>query len=147
MRLSTRGRYGTRALLDIALHSDGSPVPLKDIARRQDISLQYLEQLLSPLVRAGIIKSTRGARGGVVIGRPPEQIKLSQVVQLLEGSVAPVKCVDEPQECPRSVYCVTRDVWSDVNRAILEILESTTIQDLVERHRIKEQADTATYYI
>jgi Rrf2 family cysteine metabolism transcriptional repressor len=139
MKLSTRGQYGARALLDIAVHYDGNPVLLKDIAKRQAISAQYLEHLISPLIKAGIVRSIRGARGGVTLAKPPEEIKLSQVIQILEGSTAPVECVDNPKVCPRSDFCVTRDVWEEMKRAIIQVLESTTLQDLVERQREKER--------
>ena len=147
MRLSTRGRYGVRALLDVALYSDGNPVLLKDIAKRQAISVQYLEQLISPVVKAGVLRSIRGARGGVALTKPPEEVKLSQVIQILEGSIAPVKCVDDPKACSRSDFCAIRDVWEEMNRAMLQVLESTTLQDLVERHREKQQPKTTMYHI
>lgn len=147
MRLSTRGRYGVRALLNVALYSDGNPVPLKDIAKRQAISVQYLEQLISPLVKAGVLRSIRGARGGVTLTELPEEVKLSQVIQVLEGSIAPVKCVDDPKVCSRSNFCATRDVWEEMNRAMFQVLESTSLQDLVERHREKEQSNTTMYHI
>ncbi len=140
MKLSTRGKYGARALLDIALHYDGNPVLLKDIARRQDISAQYLEQLMSPLIKAGLVRSIRGARGGVTLAKPPEEIKLSQVIQIMEGSIALVECVDDPKICPRSDFCVTRDVWEEMKRAMTQVLESTTLQDLVERQKEKEKS-------
>jgi Rrf2 family cysteine metabolism transcriptional repressor len=139
MKLSTRGQYGARALLDIALHYDGNPVLLKDIAKRQAISAQYLEHLVSPLIKAGIVRSTRGARGGVTLAKPPKEIRLSQVIQILEGSTAPVECVDDPKVCPRSDFCVTRDVWKEMKRAMIQVLESTTLQDLVERQKEKEK--------
>jgi Rrf2 family cysteine metabolism transcriptional repressor len=139
MKLSTRGQYGTRALLDIALHYDGNPILLKDIAKRQAISAQYLEHLVSPLIKAGIVRSTRGARGGVTLAKSPEEIRLSQVIQILEGSTAPVECVDDPKVCPRSDFCVTRDVWKEMKRAMIQVLESTTLQDLVERQKEKEK--------
>jgi Rrf2 family cysteine metabolism transcriptional repressor len=146
MKLSTRGQYGARALLDIALHYDGNPVLLKDIAKRQAISAQYLEHLMSPLIKAGIVRSIRGARGGVTLAKPPEEIKLSQVIQILEGSTAPVECVDNPEVCPRSDSCVTRDVWEEMKRAIIQVLESTTLQDLVERQKEKKKP-AAMYHI
>ena len=90
MKLSTRGRYGTRALIDIALHQEEQPIPLKDIARRQQFSLTYLEQLVGYLIGDGIIRSTRGAGGGVSLARPPAEIKLSEVISSLEGSLAAV---------------------------------------------------------
>jgi len=147
MKLSTRGRYGTRALLDLALHQAEGPVLLKDIAEREQISLWYLEHLIGPLIAAGIVRSSRGAKGGVWLARSPEQIKLSTVIQLLEGSVAPVECVNDPGICSRSELCVTRDLWTKIKRAINEVLESTTLQDLVERQKKKEQPGKIMYYI
>ena len=147
MKLSTRARYGTRALLDLALHWGQEPVPLKDIAHRQQISLHYLEHLITPLIAAGMVMSVRGARGGVWLAKPPQEIKLSEVLQLLEGSIAPVECVNNPRTCPRSDLCVTRDVWSEMKKAMNEVLESTTLQDLVEHQKRKGQPKEAMYYI
>ena len=147
MKLSTRGQYGTRALLDLALHRDEKPVPLKDIAQRQDIPLQYLEHLITPLIAGGIIWSTRGARGGVSLARPPEEVKLSEVIGLLEGSIALVECVNDPKYCSRSDFCVTKDIWSELKKAMDGVLESTTLQDLVERHQKKEHPEPAMYHI
>ncbi len=147
MKLSTRGQYGTRALLDLALHQGEGLVPLKDIAQREQISLQYLEHLITPLVAGGIVWSTRGAKGGVRLAKPPEEIRLSEVVQLLEGSIAPVECVNNPGICNRSGLCVTRDVWSELKKAMNGVLESTTLQDLVERLKRKGQPEEMMYYI
>ena len=137
MKLSTKGRYGTRALLDVALHQGDSPVQLKDIAERQQISLSYLEHLIAPLVAAGILRSVRGARGGVSLVKPPEDIPLIDVLRALEGSLAPVECVDEPLKCPRAEKCVTRDIWAETKRAVESVLESRTLADLVRRHHEK----------
>ncbi len=147
MKLSTKGQYGTRALLDLALHQDEEPVSLKDIAHRQQFSLQYLEHLITPLITAGIIRSTRGARGGICLVRPPQEVKLSEVIQLLEGSIAPVECLNNPKACARSKLCATRDIWGELKEAIDGVLESTTLQDLVERQRRKTQPEEAMYYI
>ena len=147
MKLSTRGQYGTRALLELALHEGSGPILLKDIARRQQISLMYLEHLIAPLIAAGIVRSTRGARGGVWLAKSPEGIKLSEVIQLLEGSIAPVECLNDPKACSRSELCVTRDVWDELKRAIDGVLESTTLQDLVSRQKRKERSEEAMYYI
>ena len=147
MKLSTRGRYGTMALLDLALHWGKEPVPLKEISRRQNISLPYLEHLIAPLIGAGIVGSTRGARGGVQLVRPPAEVKLSEVLPLLEGSTAPVECLNNPKSCSRYDLCVTRDVWAEMKRAMDGVLESTTLQDLVERQKKKEQSAEAMYYI
>ncbi len=147
MKLSTKGRYTTRALLDLALHKAEEPVLLRDIAQRQQIPLQYLEHLITPLVAAGILRSIRGPKGGISLGRAPETIRLSEVLQLVEGSIAPTECINNPEVCSRSESCVTRDIWAELKKAMDGVLESTTLQDLVERHRKKEQPETATYYI
>ena len=147
MKLSTRARYGTRALLDLALHQSNELVQLKDIALRQNISLHYLEHLITPLIGAGILRSVRGARGGVQLVKHPSEVKLSEVIQLLEGSITPVECVDNPESCPRSNLCVVRDVWSDLKKAVGGVLESTTLQDLVDRQKEKAQVEPAMYYV
>lgn len=144
MKLSTRGQYGTRALLELALHREEEPVLLKDIAQSQQISLPYLQHLIAPLIAGGIVRSTRGAKGGISLVKPPEQIKLSEVIQLLEGSTAPVECVDNPKICRRSESCVSRDIWSELKKVTDEVLESITLHDLVERQKGKEQP---MYYI
>lgn len=137
MKLSTRARYGTRVLLELALHWGEGPILLKDIAQRQQIPLPYLQHLIGPLVQVGIIKTTRGKRGGISLLKPPKEVVLGEVVQLLEGSIAPVKCVDSPETCPLSGHCVTRDIWEEVKKAIGTVLESVTLQELVERQRQK----------
>ena len=144
MKLTTKGRYGTRALLDIALHCQEGPVPLKDIAQREQISLSYLEHLIAPLIEGGIIRSARGVGGGVSLIKPPQEIRLSEVIGLLEGSLALVKCVTDPSACNRSEFCVTRDIWSELKAAMDGVLQSTTLQDLVERQKGKGQP---MYYI
>ena len=144
MKLSTKGRYGTRALLDLALHYQEGPIPLRDIAQRQQISLPYLEHLIAPLIEGGIIRSTRGIGGGVSLVKSPEEIKLSEVIRLLEDSIALVKCVDNPNVCNRSEFCVTRDIWRELKTAMDGVLQSTTLQNLVERQKGKGQP---MYYI
>ena len=147
MKLSTRVQYGTRALLDLALHGGEELVLLRDIAQRQQISLLYLAHLITPLVAAGIMSSTRGARGGVRLVKPTQKIKLSEVVQLLDGSTALVGCVDDSETCSRSDLCVTRDIWGELKQAIDGVLESTTLHDLVERQKKKEKSAEVMYYI
>lgn len=147
MKLSSRGRYGTRALFDLALHRTEEPVMLKDIARREQIPLTYLEHLITPLITGGIIRSTRGPRGGISLAKPPEEVRLSEVIRLLEGSLALVECVTDPSVCDRYEACVVRDVWSELNKAVSGVLESTTLQDLVERKKSREQTREKMYYI
>jgi Rrf2 family protein len=147
MKLSTRGRYATRALLELALRPGDNPATLKDIAQRQQISIRYLEHLITPLVAAGIVRSMRGPKGGISLARSPQEIRLSEVIQLLEGSTAPVECLDNPGVCDRSATCVTRDVWGELRKAMDNVLGSTTIADLVERQKLKEQPKSMMYYL
>ena len=147
MKLSTRTRYGTRALLELALHQKGGPVALKDIAGQQQISLPYLEHLVAPLIAAGIIRSVKGPRGGISLARRPADIKLIDVVHLLEGSLAPVDCLEDPDACKRSGFCATRDVWGGLKGAIDGFLEAITLQDLLEKQKNKGQQGKSMYYI
>ena len=147
MKLSTRARYGMRALLDLALHRGEGLVLLRDIARRQQIPLAYLEHLIAPLISGGIVRSTRGSKGGLSLAKPPEEIVLSDVIRFLEGSIAPAECIGNPEMCDRSGLCAVRDVWGELQKAMDGVLESITLQDLVERHKSKEQAEEVMYHI
>ncbi len=147
MRLSTKARYGFRALLQLALCYGQGPVHLKDIAQKQQISLKYLEQLIAGLRAAGCVKSIRGAKGGYLLTRPPQEIKLSEIFQALEGSLAPVECVDDAGACLRAKFCVTRDVWKEMKQALDGVLGPLTLKDLVERHKKKTTTQDLMYYI
>jgi Rrf2 family cysteine metabolism transcriptional repressor len=138
VRLSSRGRYSVRAMMELALHFGHGLLQVKDISASQQISERYLEQLFVRLRRAGLVKSTRGAGGGFMLARPPAEIRLSEVIRAVEGSVAPARCIDEPELCPHIGECVTRLVWGEMARAISQVLEARTLQDLVEQHREKE---------
>jgi Rrf2 family protein len=133
------------AMLDLALHYGEGPILVKDIARRQYISERYLEHLLISLKAAGMVRSARGTRGGFSLAKPPSQTKLSEIIAALEGSMAPSECVDVPEAYPRATLCAVYDVWVEVKAAISSILESTTLQDLVERQVRKEA--TAGYKV
>jgi Rrf2 family transcriptional regulator, cysteine metabolism repressor len=147
MKLSTRTRYGMRALLDLAINSTGIPIQLKDIASRQQISLSYLEHLMIPLISAGIVKSTRGSRGGIELVKKPECIRLKDILDVLEGSLAPVDCLKDENACSRSRDCATRDVWDDLKKAMETVLISNTLQDLVNRQKAKISKTNSMYYI
>ncbi|TET17129.1 MAG: Rrf2 family transcriptional regulator [Dehalococcoidia bacterium] len=147
MKLSTKGQYGARAMVELALHYGEGPILLKDIAKRQQISERYLEHLILSLKVAGLVKSMRGARGGFSLAKPPSQIRLSEIIQIVEGSIAIVECVDDPNLCSRADLCVTRDIWAEMKKAINGVLESTTLQDLVERQREKQKPEAGSYYI
>ncbi len=133
MKLSTKGRYTTRAMFDLAMHFGEGLIQVKDIAKNQEISGRYLEQLLLPLKAAGLLRSTRGANGGFELAKRPSEIRLIDVIHIAEGSTAPVECVDDALVCPRSATCVTREVWVKIKDATDQILESTTLQDLINR--------------
>ena len=130
MRLTTRSRYGTRMVLDIALHGSEAPVRIGDIAKRQDISVKYLEKLIRELRDAGYIRSRRGPKGGHMLTRSPEEISVGEIVQVLEGEPGLVGCVSgEP--CERSSECLTRCLWQDASEAMYAKLNSITFADLV----------------
>jgi Rrf2 family cysteine metabolism transcriptional repressor len=138
MKISTRARYGTRAMLDLALHQGEGPVMVKDIAERQQISSRYLEQLLFTLKLAGLVRSTRGNRGGFTLAKKPSQIKILDIVETLDGSIAPVGCVDEPDLYLRSQFCAAHDIWCQVKKAASKVLESITLEELAQQQRGKE---------
>jgi Rrf2 family transcriptional regulator, cysteine metabolism repressor len=147
VKLSTRTRYGTRALLELALHEGKAPVSLKDIARQQQISLPYLEQLISPLIAGGIIRSTKGPKGGITLARKPGDIKLIEITQLLEGSVAPVECIENPDVCKRAEFCAARDMWSELQEVMNDYLKTMTLQELAAKQKSKGQKEPSMYYI
>ncbi len=147
MKLSTKGRYGTRALLEIALHEGNSPIQLKDIAENQQISLHYLEQLVRPLIAGGYVYSTTGPKGGVLLAKDPSDIRMIDIIQLYEGSIALVSCVDNPDLCERSSSCVTRDLWTELKDAMSDVLGSKTLQDLVRQKKEKDETKEVMYYI
>ena len=131
MKLSTRSRYGTRLILDMALNHGKTPIQLGEIARRQNISLKYLEQIIRPLKRANYIKSFRGAKGGHVLNKPPEQITVGEVVALLEGGAFLTLCSKNPKVCNRSDRCPTRLVWIEAAQALFARLNQITFADLL----------------
>ncbi len=140
MKISTRGRYALRMMLDLALH-DGEYTTIKSISERQEISNKYLEQIITVFSRAGFVKSTRGAQGGYKLARPAEEYTVGEILRLIEGSLVPVACMkDEPNQCPRSPQCVTLEVWKELNEAISGVVDHITLADLVERHKKKQQS-------
>ncbi len=143
MRLSTKGRYGARLMLELAIHYGEGPVLLKDVARRQEISEKYLGHLILPLKTAGLIHSSRGAHGGYMLARAPSDINLKEVVEAVEGSLSLVECVDVPEVCQKSPSCVHREIWKKVADNISQTLESLTLQDLVEMQEQKPESSPA----
>ncbi|MDI9430361.1 MAG: Rrf2 family transcriptional regulator [Planctomycetota bacterium] len=143
MKLSTRTRYGIRAMIELAQHEEKRPLQLKAIAERQGISVKYLEQLMSLLRSSGFVRSVRGSKGGYVLARLPEQIRLSEVFRCLEGPVTTAECTEDREYCDRAADCVAREVWIQVEEAIHRVLGSITLADLV--HRV--QTPTPSYSI
>ncbi len=146
MKITTKTRYGIRALLDLAIHDTNLPISLHEIAQRQNISLHYLEQIVSPLVRAGILTSTRGINGGVKLSKPPEDINLMHVFELLEGRINLLDCTVDPKSCLSSGECATRDLWQKLEIAIKDTLFSMTLKDLADQQQNKTAA-AFTYQI
>ena len=139
MKLSTKGRYGVKAMVDLAIHYGDTPVSIKTISKRQNISEYYLEQLFSPLRKAGLIKSIRGAQGGYVLNKTPDQIKVSDVMYVLEGPIEIAECI-EGVECNNIDCCATRLLWEKIKNSIDEVMESITLQDIANDYAsIKEK--------
>jgi len=148
-RLSTKGRYGVRAMFDLALHYDEGLVSLKNIAERQEISEHYLEQLIATLKKAGLVKSIRGAQGGYMLSQEPSKITIGDILRALEGSLSPAECIDDSQkvDCPRSDYCVTKKVWEKVKEVIESVVDSITLQDLVDDYKKMTADESYMFYI
>lgn len=136
MKISTKGRYAVRVMLDLALNDTGEYVKVREIAKRQEISEKYLEQIIAVLNKAGFVRSTRGAQGGYKIAKDPSQYTVGMILRLTEGSLCPVACLEtEDNECDRCDTCETLQVWKDLNDAINRVVDGVTIADLVARHQ------------
>jgi Rrf2 family protein len=143
MKISTKGDYGIRALIELAHHfGDARPLQSSEIAARQKIPESYLEQLLTVLRRAGFIRSVRGPQGGHALLREPRDLRVSEVVEALEGSIMPTDCLDETSACSKNGGCAQREMWQAVREAILGVLDGTTIADLAERDRVLSSGGT-----
>lgn len=139
MKISTKGRYALRLMLDLAMNEDGNVVRIKDIAARQDISDKYLEQIISILNKAGYVRSTRGPQGGYTLKKKPEDYTVGMILRLTEGSLAPVSCVEEDAVvCEREAACATMEVWKRLNQAISGVVDEMTLADLVEIQKEKQ---------
>lgn len=146
MKISTKGRYAVRVMLDLALNNTGECIKVKDIASRQGISEKYLEQIIAVLNRAGYVNSVRGAQGGYRIAKDPSEYTVGMILRLTEGSMAPVACLDEgTPDCDRCDTCETLEVWKDLYAAINNVIDNVTIADLVEKSR--QRAENLDYSI
>lgn len=136
LKISTKGRYGLRTLMDIAVYQDSGPVTLHEISKRQGVSEKYLWQIVSPLKTAGILHMTRGKKGGCTLAKRPENINLLDLVTVLEGTLSIVDCVEDTTCCARAGRCVTRSVWQDVNDALKTALKRVTLAEILRRYRV-----------
>ena len=136
MKISTKGRYALRMVIDLAEHADDGFISLKDIAARQGLSKKYLEQIVPLLNKTGMLSTTRGYQGGYQLAKSPDQYTVGMILRLTEGSLAPVACVEQdPVDCPRSVDCPTLPVWKGLNKVINDYLDSITLQDILDQQR------------
>ncbi|MFQ6038305.1 MAG: RrF2 family transcriptional regulator [Candidatus Aminicenantales bacterium] len=140
IKLSTKGRYGTRLMLNLALHyAEGDDVVvLKDISKEEDISIRYLEQIIIPLKISKLVKSIRGAGGGYMLAKPPSEITLCEIIEVLEGTCALVDCIEDPDYCDRITECATYEVWKEASQLLQKFFESKTLEDLVRISREKK---------
>ena len=139
MKISTKGRYALRLMVDLAAYGGESPVSLRDVARRQQLSDKYLEQIVTPLSRAGLVRSVRGAGGGYLLTRAPEEYTVGDILRPLEGDLAPVECATDEEYCERCGQCVTVELWQEIHRAVSAVVDGTTLADLVKRQREKQR--------
>lgn len=143
MKISTKGRYALRLMLDLALHDNGEYISIKEIAQRQSLSEKYLEQIISVLSRAGFVKSVRGAQGGYRLAKPAKEYTVGMILRLTEGSLAPVACLDdEVNQCERSGACVTLPIYKRIFDAVNDVIDNTTLEDMVEDARQEEGSYT-----
>jgi Rrf2 family protein len=141
MKISTKGHYGLRALIELAhRYGDGRPTQSGDVAARQAIPESYLEQLMTTLRRAGFVRSVRGPQGGHSLARPPGEIRVNEVIEALEGPIVAIDCLDEASDCAKGGGCAQAEMWAAVRDAVVSVLANTTIADLAARDRLAQPA-------
>lgn len=147
MKLSTKGRYGVRMMIDLAAHYGEGPVLLREVAKRQEISEKYLSNLVNPLKAMGLVEATRGVHGGYVLGKAPARITMKEIIEVLEGPLCLVDCVEKPVVCNRASFCISRDLWSEASEGMARVLEKYTLADMVERQKAKRDKMTHDNYM
>lgn len=135
MRISTKGQYALQMMLDLAINDNGEYITIKSIAKRQNLSEKYLEQIINMLSRAKFVKSTRGAKGGYKLTNSPEFYTVGMILRTIEGSLAPLSCIEEEEECNQVERCLLCELWSEINDAINRVVDNTTLADLVHRYQ------------
>ena len=142
MKISTKGRYALRMLIDISMHREDGYISLKDIAQRQNISKKYLEQIVPLLSRTGLLKANRGYQGGYMLAKPASECTVAEILALTEGSLAPVACLEgESNDCPRAAECITLPVWKGLYDTIVNYLSGITLQDIIDDYRASQAYD------
>lgn len=139
MKISTKGRYALRLMLDLALNYSEKYIPLKVIAQRQEISDKYLEQIINTLSKAGFVESARGAQGGYRLARKPSQYTAGEILRLAEGSIAPVACLDCTGSCDKTDSCLTIGLWRKMQGAINDVVDNTTLEDMINEYRGRQR--------
>lgn len=146
MKISTKGRYALRLMMELAINKENKAISIKEISTKQNISDKYLEQIISVLTKAGYVRSVRGPQGGYSLKRRPEEYTVGAILRLTEGSMAPVACVEEDAEyCEREKYCATVELWRRINQAVNEVIDHTTLADLVKIQQ--EKNDNTDDYV
>ena len=147
MQISTKGRYGLRMMIDIAMNQQEGPVSVRDIACRQSLSDKYLEQIITQANKAGLLKSIRGAGGGYQLARPAEEISVGEILRAMEGSLSPVECVrelgEEPTPCQNAGECATYELWRDIKDAVDQVINNRTLQDMIDNYTRKNNDDAS----
>ncbi|MBQ9337484.1 MAG: Rrf2 family transcriptional regulator [Lentisphaeria bacterium] len=138
MKISTKGRYGLRILIDLAMHDPEKPRMLKDIAKSQQISEKYISRLVIDLRRAHLIRSVRGVNGGFFLAKLPEEITLLDILETMEGPISVVECVHSPEKCKRHSLCPARDIWSELNDGIRQLTKKITLDDILNAYRQRD---------
>lgn len=141
MKISTKGRYALRIMIDLAIHNTGEYIPLKTVAERQGISTKYMEQIIPALGKAGLVKSIRGSQGGYRLAAAPDKCTAGDIIRCLEGDLAPVPCASDKLSCERAEQCVTIEVWEQIKAAVDNVVDSITLQQLVDRYYEKIGGD------
>ena len=147
MKISTKGRYVLRMMIDIAMNQNEGPVSVRDIARRQSLSDKYLEQIITQANKAGLLKSIRGAGGGYQLSRPAKDISVGEILRVMEGSLSPVECVrervEEPAPCQNAGECATYELWRDIKTAVDQVIDNRSLQDMIDNYLRKNQDDAS----
>jgi Rrf2 family protein len=147
MKLSTKGRYGVRLMIDLAAHYGEGPILLREIAKREEISEKYLSNLVNPLKATGLVEATRGVHGGYVLAKPPDEITMQEIVEVLEGPLCLVDCVEKPIACSRTSRCIAHDLWREAAEGMAQVLGKYTLADMVLRRKAKRDNLTHDNYM